>query len=71
MKERIDRHEDGSLRAKGHIKDGELEGYWEWFRKDRAKMRSGYFENGKQADEWTTCDTDGKIVNVTKMRPPR
>ena len=67
MKERIDRHKDGSLRAKGHIKDGELE----WFRKDGTKMRSGYFENAKQADEWTTYDTDGKIVNVTKMRPPR
>ena len=33
MKERIDRHKDGSLKAKGHMKDGELEGYWEWFRR--------------------------------------
>jgi len=27
MKERIERHNDGSIRAKGHMKDGELEGY--------------------------------------------
>src|SRR5882762_3215600 len=27
----IDRHKDGSIKAKGHMKDGELEGYWEWF----------------------------------------
>ena len=33
MKERIERHKDGSIRAKGHMKDGELEGYWEWLRK--------------------------------------
>jgi hypothetical protein len=24
MKERIDRHKDGSIKAKGHMKDGEL-----------------------------------------------
>ena len=57
MKERIDRHKDGSIKAKGHMKAGELEGYWEWFRRDGTKMRSGYFENGKQvgplANLWT------------------
>ena len=30
MKERIDRHKDGSIKAKGHMKDGELERYWKW-----------------------------------------
>jgi hypothetical protein len=56
--ERIDRHKDGSITAKGHI--DALTGYWEWFRKDDTKMRSGYFENGKQAGEWTTYDARGK-----------
>jgi len=70
MKERIDRHRDGSIKAKGHMKDGELEGYREWFRKDRTKMRSGYFENDKQVGEWTTYDAEGKIVKVTKMKSP-
>ena len=54
LKECIERHKDGTIKAKGHIKAGELEGYWEWFRKDGTKMRSGYFENGKQVGEWTT-----------------
>ena len=53
------------------MKAGELEGYWEWFRKDGTKMRSGYFENGKQVGEWTTYDGKGKIVKVTKMKSPR
>jgi hypothetical protein len=67
MKERIDRHKDGSIKAKGHMKDGELEGYWEWFRKDGSKMRSGYFVDGKQVGEWTTYDAKGKVVKVTKF----
>ena len=67
MKERIDRHEDGSIKAKGHMMDGELEGYWEWFRLDGSKLRSGHFKNGKQVGEWTTYDATGKVVKVTNF----
>jgi antitoxin component YwqK of YwqJK toxin-antitoxin module len=70
MKERIDRHNDGSIKARGHVIDQVLAGYWEWFRKDGTKMRSGYFENGKQVGEWTTYDAKGKVVKITKMRSP-
>jgi antitoxin component YwqK of YwqJK toxin-antitoxin module len=48
-----------------------LTGYWEWFRKDGTKMRSGYFENGKQVGEWTTYYAKGTVVKVTKMKSPR
>ena len=68
MKERIDRHKDGSIKARGNTIDGELTGYWEWFRKDGTKMRSGYFDNGKQVGEWTTYDASGKPFKVTKMK---
>jgi antitoxin component YwqK of YwqJK toxin-antitoxin module len=68
MKERIDRHKNGAIKAKGHTVDDVLTGYWEWFRKDGSKMRSGHFENGKQVGEWTTYDAKGKIVKVTKMK---
>ena len=44
-------------------------GYWEWFRKDGTKMRSGYFEDGEQVGEWTTYDRKGRVVKVTKMKP--
>ena len=50
------------------MKDGELAGYWEWFRKGGTKMRSGCFENGKQVGDRTTYDAKGKIVKVTKMK---
>ena len=67
MKERIDRHKDGSIKAKGHMMDGELEGYWEWFRLDGSKLRSGHFKSGKQVGEWTTYDATGKVVKVTNF----
>lgn len=55
MRERIDRHKDRSIKAKGHTIDGVLTGYWEWFGKDGTKMQLGYFEDGKQVGELTTC----------------
>jgi antitoxin component YwqK of YwqJK toxin-antitoxin module len=62
-------HKDGSIWAKGK-RDGETPtGYWEWFRKDGTKLRSGYFENGEQAGEWTTYDAKGAVYKVTRMTP--
>jgi antitoxin component YwqK of YwqJK toxin-antitoxin module len=68
MQERIDYHKNGSVKAKGQVIDDVLTGYWEWFRKDGTKMRSGSFENGKQVGEWTTYDATGRVVKVTKMK---
>ena len=43
----IVKHKDGTLWAKGKMMGKTPVGYWEWFRKDGSKMRSGFFENGK------------------------
>jgi antitoxin component YwqK of YwqJK toxin-antitoxin module len=51
--------------------DGVMTGYWEWFRKDGSRMRSGYFEGGEQVGEWTTYDKSGKVVKVTTMKPKK
>jgi len=61
-------HNDGSIWAKGEMIEGVCEGYWEWYRKDGSKMRSGYFEDGKQIGEWITYDSKGKIVKITMMK---
>jgi antitoxin component YwqK of YwqJK toxin-antitoxin module len=66
-KTRIDRHKDGSIRAKGTERDGKLDGYWEWFRKDGTIMRSGYFDMGERTGEWTTYDAKGKVYKVTRF----
>ena len=65
MKEYTKNHNDGSIWAKGQMVDGVMEGYWEWFRKDGTKMRSGNFKKGKQVGEWITYDQKGKVYKVT------
>jgi antitoxin component YwqK of YwqJK toxin-antitoxin module len=59
-------HQDGTIWAKGEMAEGVMTGYWEWFRKDGTKLRSGYFENGEQAGDWTTYDQAGKVYKITK-----
>lgn len=68
VKEQIVYHKDGSLWAKGKSVNGVAEGYWEWFRKDGTKMRSGYFKKGKQVGEWITYDKSGKVYKVTSIK---
>ena len=67
--EHIQYHKDGSLWAKGQTVDGVATGYWEWFRKDGSKLRSGYFEQGEHVDEWTIYDKNGEVYKVTMMKP--
>lgn len=64
------RHKDGSLWARGQTLDDLPTGYWEWFRKDGTKLRSGHFERGEQVGEWTTYDAKGRVYKVTQMRQP-
>jgi antitoxin component YwqK of YwqJK toxin-antitoxin module len=62
-------HKDGSIRAKGMKAGDVLTGYWEWFRKDGTKLRSGYFDNGEQIGEWKTYDQKGEVYKVTQTKP--
>jgi antitoxin component YwqK of YwqJK toxin-antitoxin module len=64
----IEYHRDGSVWAKGRTVNDVPTGYWEWFRKDGTRMRSGYFERGRQVGEWTTYDRKGRTVKVTAMK---
>ena len=67
-KEHILYHKDGSIWAKGQMNGAVMVGYWEWFRKDGTKIRSGHFEDGVKAGEWTTYDNTGKVFKVTTIR---
>ncbi len=67
LEERIERHRDGSVCARGQMFGNQLHGYWEWFRKDGSRMRSGTFERGKQVGEWTTYTRDGWVAKVTQF----
>ncbi|KFF60353.1 hypothetical protein JF66_05290 [Cryobacterium sp. MLB-32] len=68
--ERFERYADGAIKAHGHRVDGELTGYWEWFRQDGSKMRSGHFARGVQVGEWITYDRSGQPHKITQMKPP-
>jgi antitoxin component YwqK of YwqJK toxin-antitoxin module len=65
----IEYHKDGSIWAKGQVVNGVPSGYWEWFRRDGVKLRSGHFENGEQAGEWITYDKKGQKYKVTIIKP--
>lgn len=67
--EYVQYHKDGTLWAKGQTIDGVATGYWEWFRKDGTKLRSGHFEAGQQVGQWTTYDSSGRVYKVTTMKP--
>lgn len=65
----IKKHRDGSLWAKGQTLNGVPTGYWEWYRKDGTRLRSGYFKAGEQTGEWTTYDAKGRVYKVTQIKP--
>lgn len=67
--EYLQHHKDGSLWAKGQTVNGVPTGYWEWFRRDGTKLRSGHFTHGAQSGEWTTYDKTGEVYKVTRIKP--
>ena len=60
-------HTDGkTIWSKGKIKNGDPDGYWEWYRADGTLKRSGTFKNGEAIGKWTTYDAKGKVYKVTE-----
>jgi uncharacterized protein YdhG (YjbR/CyaY superfamily) len=57
---RIEFFGDGTVRAVGSMRDGELHGAWRWYRRDGTLLRTGSFRRGEQVGEWTTYDRDGQ-----------
>ena len=63
----IEYYKDGSVKGRGTLTDGQTDGYWEWFRKDGSKMRSGHFVKNVQVGEWITYDRKSQVYKVTTM----
>ena len=61
-------YENGLPRFKGNYLDGEMHGFWEFFRKDGSLMRSGAFDRGVQIGVWKTLDRAGNLVKETKFK---
>lgn len=54
--------DDGTLRAEGRMRAGELHGDWRWYRKDGSLLRTGSFRAGEKVGNWTTHDRSGEPV---------
>jgi antitoxin component YwqK of YwqJK toxin-antitoxin module len=67
----IEYHQNGSIRAKGKLIAGVLEGYWEWYRNDGTLLRSGSFEHGEKTGRWITYDRQGKPYKETLIKPKK
>ncbi len=64
---RTEHHKDGTVCATGAMLGDVLHGYWEWYRKDGTRKRSGHFDRGEQVGEWTTYDDQGAPYKTTQM----
>jgi antitoxin component YwqK of YwqJK toxin-antitoxin module len=62
-------HANGKTRwSKGKVVDGTPHGYWEWYRPDGTKKRSGYFDMGENVGTWTTYNSKGEVHKVTEKK---
>lgn len=57
---------NGFTEYTGTIRDGQMHGSWEWFRRDGTIKRSGRFKSGEPIGEWTTYNTDGQPHRTTR-----
>lgn len=73
--EHTEYYKDGSVKGRGSVVGSQMDGYWEWYRKNGTKMRSGHFKLNTQVGEWITYDQQGNIYKVTdfdkKHKPPQ
>ena len=65
----VDHYDNGHVRFRGSLLDGEMHGAWEFFRRDGSLMRSGAFERGRQVGTWRTYDRSGQAVKETDFPP--
>lgn len=64
---RTEFYDDGTPKAEGSMKDGELHGAWTWWRRDATVLRTGRFVRGAQSGVWTTYDRAGAPVSETRF----
>lgn len=63
---RTELYDDGTVKAEGAMKGGQLHGSWRWYRKDGSLMRTGSFRHGEQSGTWQTYDAAGNVVTTER-----
>jgi uncharacterized protein YdhG (YjbR/CyaY superfamily) len=51
---RLEFFDDGTVKAEGRMRQGELHGDWRWYRRDGSLLRTGSFRDGEKVGEWQT-----------------
>jgi hypothetical protein len=51
----------GGRKAFGKYADGELDGYWEWWRENGKPLQAGAFDRGKQVGPWKRYYENGQL----------
>lgn len=60
-------YENGLPRFRGEHLEGQMHGYWEFYRKDGSLMRSGEFNLGVQTGVWRTYDRSGALISEKRF----
>lgn len=64
-------YDTGFAKSRGRLRNGEMTGAWQWFRRDGSLLRSGSFGTGaaagRQVGEWVTYDRSGAPHKVTDL----
>ena len=63
-------YDNGRVKHRGATVDGEMDGPWEWYRRDGSLMRTGSFDRGRQIGPWRTYDREGRVVKETTFGEP-
>ncbi len=62
-------HANGkTIWSKGKMKEGNPDGYWEWYRLNGTLKRSGTFNMGVPVGQWTTYDSKGEVYKMTNLK---
>lgn len=57
--------DNGRLRSKGGVRDGQPHGEWAWYREDGSLERTGRYKAGTKTGTWRTFDRDGTLQEET------
>lgn len=57
---------NGFVEYTGAIRAEQMQGRWEWFRRDGTITRSGRFAAGEPVGDWTTYDSKGRPHKISQ-----
>jgi uncharacterized protein YdhG (YjbR/CyaY superfamily) len=60
-------YDNGFLKYRGRMKDGDRHGEWVFYRRDGSPLRSGRCVRGQQSGLWTTYDREGNPHRITDL----